>query len=95
MGLYGVKNEFGGAKSGVLDPVNPQGPELEDQGPWKLGVTNFFFACIQIAFALAFISALTIVFGPQLTPLDPKKPKNNQNQCGGSLSDPSLLASVG
>ena len=33
LGLYGVKNEFGGVKSGVLDPVNPQGPKIEDQGP--------------------------------------------------------------
>ena len=86
MGLYGVKNEFGGAKSGVLDPVNPQGPELEDQGPWKLGVTNFFFACIQIAFALAFI------WGPNhynWTPIDPTKQKNNPNLHRGPPSDPS------
>jgi hypothetical protein len=33
LGLYGVENEFEGVNSGVLDPVNPQGPKLEDQGP--------------------------------------------------------------
>jgi hypothetical protein len=54
LGLYGVENEFEGVNSGVLDPVNPQGPKLEDQGPLKFGVSKiFFFACMQISVVLA------------------------------------------
>ncbi len=32
---------------------------------------------------------------PNWPPWTPKPPKNNQNTRGGTLSDPSLLASVG
>ncbi len=71
--LYGVKNEFGGVKSGVLGPMNPQGPKIEDQGPWKFGVTKIFFACLQFSDDLPFI------WGPShgnWTPNDPPGPQN-------------------
>ena len=71
MRLYGFKNEYGGVKSGLSDPVNPQGPILEDQGPWKFGVMNFF-DCIPLSDVPAFI------WDPNLhnwTPIDPPRPQ--------------------
>ena len=92
LGLYGVKNEFGGVKSGVLDPVNPQGPKLEDQGPWKFGVTKkIFFACMQISVVLAFI------WDPNLhnwTPIDPPRPQKPQKISKNRVGDPGVTLTI-
>ncbi len=45
--LWGQKWIWG-VKPGVLDPVNPQGPKIEDQGPWKFVVTKNFFCLFAI-----------------------------------------------
>jgi hypothetical protein len=61
--------------------MNPQGPKIEDQGPWKLGVTqNFCFTRNKLSF-----ETLNIKIGPHLAPLDPKnRPQNPQSEWGVS-----------
>jgi len=65
--------------------MGPQGPKTEDQGPWKLGVSqNFFFASIQNSYDLAFI------WDPihqDWTPTGPPRPQKrrpiDKNRMGG------------
>ena len=65
-------------KSVVLDPVIPRGPKIEDQGPWKIGVTKIFFLLLDFFLTnkLSF-ETLNITIGPQLLLPDPKNPPKN------------------
>ncbi len=90
MGLSGVKNELCMVKLGLLDPWDPRGPEIEDQGPWKMGLRKFFFFCFfefceKLAFFWGSKHPNLIIFEP----LRPQKPsKLPQIRVGGHWVTP-------
>ena len=83
-------------KSGLLDPWDPRGPKIEDQGPWKLGSRKFFFFgffqfCEKLAFFWGPKHPNLIIFEP---PQTPKTLKITPNSRGGSLGNPPLQPPV-
>jgi hypothetical protein len=94
MRLYGFKNEYGGVKSGLSDPVNPQGPILEDQGPWKFGVMNFF-DCIPLSDVPAFIWDPNLDNWTLNDPPRPPPPKKKKKPTGDPGGNPHNLSNIG